>query len=170
MQRPELAWRGSPFSEGIENLQRFAIEDHHFGLAPVADVQETLFRIAGKCRARCSRTVAAIRCLAFAPDEYLVYELPVQREHLHAFASTIGHVYESVIRYARCMHRLNKLRSAFRIGIGQSRVWRCICWNVAEGAPHSFEFAGVRIEHNDPAITVTIGDKQFVRFWVYEGV
>src|SRR5207248_9055486 len=71
VERAELPWRRTPLPERIEELQRFAIEDHHLCLTPVADVQESLLFVGRERRARRSRAVPAFRSLAFAADEDL---------------------------------------------------------------------------------------------------
>src|SRR5688572_12308766 len=68
------------------------------------------------------------------------------------------------------MHRLHELRCALRVGVGGRRVRRIVRRFVAECAPHPLEPAGVRIEDDDPAIAVAVGDEELVRRRVYEGI
>ena len=74
-------------------------------LTAVTDIEEALFKVRRKRRARGGGAVAAFRCHAFTPDEYLRHILPVDRENLDPLAAAVRHVDEPVIGHSGGVHR-----------------------------------------------------------------
>jgi hypothetical protein len=120
--------------DSSDNLQRFALDDCDF--LTVSNVQELLFRV-GRQRQIPRKRSAGLN--------QLLYELAVACEHLHASVFAIGYVHCSVVGYADGMHDAEILRAR---GIREARfgnIFTMIVIHrfVGEGAPHSFERAGI---------------------------
>src|SRR5688572_31886290 len=117
MEGAELSGRRAPTSEGIEHLQALPIEDHHFCLAPVADIEETLFGIRRKCGACGGCAVSAFRGFALAADKDLADVFPIKRKHLDSLSTAVRDIDGPILRNARGVHGLNELWSTFFVGV-----------------------------------------------------
>src|SRR5882672_7816667 len=99
-------------------------------------------------------------------DDLLLDEGAVRLEYLDAIVHTIADVEQTVVRKLGAVHRIAELLVDRRVRIVNAHVR--IVRLVPVGAPMPLVLPGVGIKHDHAFVAVTIGDIQFICFWVDE--
>src|SRR5213594_2454141 len=159
VQMEELA-RLAPRPADVTNLfERLAVQNRDALIRAVGDVDEPLFGIG---RQRNSEGRACT--FRFTLDESLLQEFAIKAERLDAIVRAIRHIDDAVFRYLNTMRRVELLRSGTRC---LACLGGLVIGLVAVGAPMALVRSGLGSEHDDAAITVTIGNKYFAGLIVH---
>jgi hypothetical protein len=90
-------------------------------------------------------------------DLELLYERAVLLEHLDAVVGTVAHVDEPVDGDPDTVDGVAELPRCIRVVAG----------SLAVGSPVTLVLTGVRIEHDDPPVQITVGDVDLVGFGIH---
>src|SRR5258708_31013629 len=148
---PDLA----PDAADVTNLfERGAIQNRNAFVRAIRDVEETLRRIG-----RQPNTEGGAGPLRFPFDEALLQEFALQRERLHAVVGAIGHIDDAVIGNLDAVRRVELLRPGAG---GLARLGGLVVGFGAIGAPVALIRSGLGVEHDDPAVAISVGNKHLV--------
>src|ERR1035437_6429514 len=151
----EFAGLASSLAETGEDRERLAVEDTHFVVLSIGQVDEFLLRIAGEGdvpgRAGAERAGFKKRFLD---------ECAVGLEHLNSIVDAIAHIEQTVIGKLGAVDGIAKLlgwRLVRLVGTGV-RVVRLL----AVGAPMTFISTCIGVRSDDAMVAIAIGDVKFV--------
>ena len=140
--------------ELADDLERVAKQNPHPMVPAIEDVQVLLPRVSrerdGIRRSRENRSLG---------DEDFLDERAVLLEHLHAVVRAVADIHQPIVG------NRHRVRRAELLGGRRIRLVRTdvrILRAVAVRAPHSFEGAGVGVEHDDAPVPVAVGDVHLI--------
>ena len=135
-------------------FERCPIQNRDTLVRAIRDVEKALRGIPRHRNAECGACA-----LRFTLDETFFKKLAIQRESLDAIVCAIRHIHDAIVGDFDSVRRVELLRSCTgRLASLGGFVIRL----VPIRAPMTLVRAGVGVEHDDAAVPVTIGHKQFV--------